>query len=300
MNFNGGWNTKNELKLFTLLTETIASKTYKLNLKVSRFGYVIFISTNFSSFISSEMYKDSSTPSTFLNVDELIKLRLNLSNYIKLIDSFAPCIVPGKVWKQLQRNFANNGTDDMFTENFTISDEAFLLVVLLSYEAKWRADTYNADDTNLKVRKFCSILFFICLLILSQLLANTTIQTSENIDSLNMVRKCYKFFLLLTKFLHYFFQKSKYTFSRINKNRDAEGFNGVGWSNAGLQKYNDLYRQVYEDRMRRGGDFIVEFKNYMTKTYGNINLSEKNDHSKKVYRVRPINDLQFDPSTQES
>lgn len=146
------------------------------------------------------MYKDSSTPSTFLNVDELIKLRLNLSNYIKLIDSFAPCIVPGKVWKQLQRNFANNGTDDMFTENFTISDEAFLLVVLLSYEAKWRADTYNADDTNLKVRKFCSILFFICLLILSQLLANTTIQTSENIDSLNMVRNCYKFFLLLTKF----------------------------------------------------------------------------------------------------
>lgn len=77
---------------------------------------------------------------TFLDMEQVLKLRRNATFYINFLDLFANCLVPVQTWKQFRIEFGISGSPDLFTNIFTISDEAFLLVVLLSYESKWKSE----------------------------------------------------------------------------------------------------------------------------------------------------------------
>lgn len=79
---------------------------------------------------------------TFLDIDHVMKLRRNATFYINFLDLFASCIVPVQTWKQFRLDFAVNASPELFFNIFTCSDEAFLLVVLISYESKWKSEMF--------------------------------------------------------------------------------------------------------------------------------------------------------------
>ena len=49
-------------------------------------------------------------------------------------------------------------------------------------------------------------------------------------------------------------QPPKYTLSRKQRNNE-HGVAGIGWTEEGFQKFNDLYDQVKEDRVSNGVSF---------------------------------------------
>jgi hypothetical protein len=49
-------------------------------------------------------------------------------------------------------------------------------------------------------------------------------------------------------------QPPKYTLSRKQRNNE-QGVAGIGWTDEGLEKFNNLYDQVKEDRMSNGISF---------------------------------------------
>jgi hypothetical protein len=51
-------------------------------------------------------------------------------------------------------------------------------------------------------------------------------------------------------------QIPKYTFSRISRQKQANS--GIGWSDEGIAKYNDIYDLVESDRQLRGATFNQE------------------------------------------
>jgi len=98
-------------------------------------------------------------------MEQLLKLRLNISDYVNFIYHFASCVVPKQTWKQFVRTFPDNPTADMFNKLLSISDEAFIIVVLLSYEERWRVEVQqkqsaNTKDNNLAVRTLLSCTCF--------------------------------------------------------------------------------------------------------------------------------------------
>ena len=48
----------------------------------------------------------------------------------------------------------------------------------------------------------------------------------------------------------------KYIFSRISRQQQGNG--GIGWSDDGIAKYNDIYNLVESDRQLRGNTFNQE------------------------------------------
>ena len=71
----------------------------------------------------------------------MLMMRQNVSSYTHFVNYFAPCIVSVKVWGDFKASKAKyeNG-NDILDEFFTTSDEAFMLVVLLNYEERWKAE----------------------------------------------------------------------------------------------------------------------------------------------------------------
>jgi hypothetical protein len=63
-------------------------------------------------------------------------------HYVQLLDTYAPCIVSTKVWNNDRLMSQYCGSDQLaFHEHIlTISDEAFLLLVLINYAARWKAE----------------------------------------------------------------------------------------------------------------------------------------------------------------
>ncbi len=69
------------------------------------------------------------------DIDKLLMMHKNSGFYSEILDMYAPAIVSAKVW-----NKAYCGTDDPkeFGKHvLTVSDEAFLLLVLINYSAYW-------------------------------------------------------------------------------------------------------------------------------------------------------------------
>ena len=80
------------------------------------------------------------------NNKEMTKLKLmreNICHYANIIDDFAPCIVLSKVWNDdVKMNLYCNTSDTKLWANkiLSISDEAFLVLVLLNYTNRWIAE----------------------------------------------------------------------------------------------------------------------------------------------------------------
>jgi hypothetical protein len=72
----------------------------------------------------------------------MLQMRQNQVHYISLIDVFAPCIVSNSVWNDnaLTVAYCGNNQQNIQEHVLTISDEAFLLLVLVNYAARWTAE----------------------------------------------------------------------------------------------------------------------------------------------------------------
>ena len=66
-------------------------------------------------------------------------------HYVHLIDTYAPSVVSSRAWnnESNMRDFCR--TDDAVFERhvLSISDEAFLLVVLINYAPRWHVENAN-------------------------------------------------------------------------------------------------------------------------------------------------------------
>ena len=72
-----------------------------------------------------------------MDINKLMCVRQNLVHYDHLVHINAPCIVLSQVWND-KTNMVRNCTDNeqLFRENvLTISDKAFMLLVLINYTA---------------------------------------------------------------------------------------------------------------------------------------------------------------------
>ena len=80
----------------------------------------------------------------------------------------------------------------------------------------------------------------------------------------------------------------KYTFSRISCQQQGNG--GIGWSDDGIAKYNDIYDLVESDRQLRGNTFNQELlKVHQRRRQKNKKTTVQNmDNPKKR---RPRDDL---------
>jgi len=80
----------------------------------------------------------------------------------------------------------------------------------------------------------------------------------------------------MIQYSQFIFKACKYTFSQKGNNRrDVSGEIGIGWSSEGMQKFNDLYYQIYEDRLKRGDDFINGLKDFFRKNYFDDDFGKK-------------------------
>ena len=70
----------------------------------------------------------------------------------------------------------------------------------------------------------------------------------------------------LNKLLTFVKQKPKYTWSR-NQRHDSNGVAGIGWTEEGFAKFNELYDRVVEDRKNRGAAFNQELLNQREHCY---------------------------------
>ena len=67
-------------------------------------------------------------------------------HYVQLIDAYAPCVVSSRAWNNEANMGAYCGSNaNMFERkvSLSISDEAFLLVVLVNYAARWQSEYAN-------------------------------------------------------------------------------------------------------------------------------------------------------------
>ena len=76
------------------------------------------------------------------DIEYMLQMRQNQVHYISLIDVFAPCIVSKSVWNDdaLMAAYCGDNQHNFQEHVLTISDEAFLLLVLVNYVACWTAE----------------------------------------------------------------------------------------------------------------------------------------------------------------
>ena len=84
-------------------------------------------------------------------------------------------------------------------------------------------------------------------------------------------------------------QKTKYTYAKIYKNDDTKtNQGGIGWSSAGMEEYNNIWKWVRVDRLQRGEQFNIAFLEY----YENTHIQKRNANKGKTEdKVNPIDGL---------
>ena len=74
------------------------------------------------------------------DIEYMLQMRQNQVHSISLIDVFAPCIVSNSVWNNDALMAAYCGDNHHNFQEQPISDEAFLLLVLVNYATHWTAE----------------------------------------------------------------------------------------------------------------------------------------------------------------
>jgi hypothetical protein len=90
----------------------------------------------------------------------MLEMHTNMVHYAQLIDLYAPCVVSKRAWNNEANMAAYCGSSNRLFERFvlSISDEAFLLVVLDNYSACWQAEYAN----DIKKVKTCAHVITLC------------------------------------------------------------------------------------------------------------------------------------------
>lgn len=85
-------------------------------------------------------------------------------------------------------------------------------------------------------------------------------------------------------------QVPKYTFSRISRQQQANG--GIGWSDDGIAKYNDIYDLVEGDRRLRGNAFNQELlKVHQRRRQKNKKGADRSIDNDRAKKRKPRDDL---------
>jgi hypothetical protein len=85
-------------------------------------------------------------------------------------------------------------------------------------------------------------------------------------------------------------QIPKYTFSRISRQKQANS--GIGWSDEGIAKYNNIYNLVESDHQLRGATFNQELlKVHQRRRQNNKRATEKNVDNERTKKRKPRYDL---------
>ena len=73
------------------------------------------------------------------DIDALLKLRSNILHYVRVVDSYAPCIVGSSTWNSdsNMEQFCGDNNDNFQAYVLSVSDEAFMLLVLINYGPTW-------------------------------------------------------------------------------------------------------------------------------------------------------------------
>lgn len=98
----------------------------------------------------------SSIDCTDAGLQYMLCLRENQVHYVHLIDNFAPCIVSAKVWNndQCMEQYCGADQSSFHLNLFSISDEAFMLLVLLNYAARWKAELH-VEHQQVSIEQTC-------------------------------------------------------------------------------------------------------------------------------------------------
>jgi hypothetical protein len=85
------------------------------------------------------------------DIRTLLAMRSNIVNYVHLIDIYAPCVVKSSIWNRdaIMTQYCGDNASNFHEYILSISDEAFLLLVLINYSATWMAEI---EEEHRKVR----------------------------------------------------------------------------------------------------------------------------------------------------
>ena len=88
------------------------------------------------------------------DINVILKLRSNILHYVRVVDSYAPCIVGSSTWNSdlNMEQFCGDNNDNFQTYVLSVSDEAFMLLVLINYGPTWMSEImiehYKVSTTN--------------------------------------------------------------------------------------------------------------------------------------------------------
>jgi len=84
------------------------------------------------------------------DLQALLAMRSNIVNYVHVIDIYAPCVVKSSIWNRdaIMTQYCGDNASNFHNYVLSISDEAFLLLVLINYSATWMAEI---EDESCKV-----------------------------------------------------------------------------------------------------------------------------------------------------
>ena len=76
------------------------------------------------------------------NIPYMLEMRKNMVHYVQCIDLYASCVVSKRAWNNEANMAAYCGSSNRLFERYvlSISDKAFMLVVLDNYSARWQAE----------------------------------------------------------------------------------------------------------------------------------------------------------------
>jgi hypothetical protein len=94
------------------------------------------------------------TSGTDADNEQLLAMRKNIVNYVHVIDTYAPCIVKSSIWNNdvTMEQYCGDNAANFNNYVLSISDEAFLLIVLINYAATWMSEIAEEH------RKVCPVL----------------------------------------------------------------------------------------------------------------------------------------------
>lgn len=86
-------------------------------------------------------------------MNHMLLMRENLVYYVHLIDIYAPCIVGKSKWNDIANmtRYCGNNEQQFNDHVLSISDEAFLLVVLFNYTETWMSEVEQ------NISKVCTV-----------------------------------------------------------------------------------------------------------------------------------------------
>ena len=85
------------------------------------------------------------------DIDALLMMRSSIVTYVHIIDIYAPCIVRSNVWNREEhmKQYCGDNLQNFQDYILSVSDKAFLLLVLVNYTATWYAEI-QAEHTKVR------------------------------------------------------------------------------------------------------------------------------------------------------